>query len=113
MPKPDKKILIISIIILTAVLSAGFFVFKYSKEIKKSPQDSVLQENLEKEEQSEEEQPSIDTESLQIETEQQTGLFICADKCGDGVCQASDSECKNNMNCVCLETKEECPQDCK
>lgn len=122
MQKIDKKILIMLVVILIAVLSAGFFVFKYLKEIKTVPQDSALQESLEKEEKadedfellpSEEEQPSIDAGSLQIETEQQAGLFICVDKCGDNICQASDPECKNNMNCVCLETKEECPKDCK
>lgn len=40
-------------------------------------------------------------------------LTICADKCGDGVCQETDADCDNNLNCICQETSQECPQDCK
>jgi hypothetical protein len=44
------------------------------------------------------------------------GTFsVCSDKCGDGVCQKTDPNCgkNNNLNCTCLETPQECPQDCK
>jgi len=120
--KIDKKVLIILIVFLIVVLFAGFFVFKYLKEIKTTVQDSLGGTNTEESGQqdnnselspNEEEQSSIDTLSPQIEIESQPGLSICADKCGDGVCQASDPECKNSMNCVCPETKQDCPSDCK
>lgn len=42
------------------------------------------------------------------------GLLICADQCGDGICQEKDLSCKEgNLNCICPETKDDCPKDCK
>lgn len=39
---------------------------------------------------------------------------VCFNKCGDGICQAQDLACKpGDPNCICPETKTECPQDCK
>lgn len=42
-------------------------------------------------------------------------LTICSDRCGDGVCQAiADPKCSSDeFECICLETKPECPADCK
>ncbi len=42
-------------------------------------------------------------------------LMICSDRCGDGVCQAvADPKCPSgDFECVCLETKSDCPVDCK
>lgn len=52
--------------------------------------------------------------SLSVEANGSGGIFtICSDKCGDGICQKKDPECKDNMNCICPETKDDCPQDCK
>ncbi|TSC94499.1 MAG: hypothetical protein CEN87_468 [Parcubacteria group bacterium Licking1014_1] len=96
--KIDKKVLITLIIVLAVILLVSFFAYKYFKEIKITVEDSAGGANI---------------EAPEIEIEPQPGLFICADKCGDGLCQTSDPECKDNMNCVCPETKEECPEDCK
>ena len=42
------------------------------------------------------------------------GTFtVCLDKCGDGICQKPDPNCKNDLNCVCPETKTDCSEDCK
>lgn len=98
-----------------AVLFAGFFIFKYleaDEKIKTTVQDSFSGANAEEQEQFEEEQPSVNI-SPQIETEPQSGIFVCADKCGDNICQTSDPGCKNDLNCICLENQRECPQDCK
>ncbi len=90
----DKKFLIILVAVLVVILLLGIAAYRYLIADKANIQNSV---------------GGIGTE---IETQPQTGLFICADKCGDGVCQAPDPECKS-MNCVCLENQQECPQDCK
>lgn len=110
--KIDKKILIILSIILVVVLIAGFLVYKYSKDVEKTAQNNQEEVIIKTPEQGQE-QPPVNLGDIQIETQPQPGLTICADKCGDGVCQASDPECKNNMNCVCAETKADCPSDCK
>lgn len=118
-PKIDKKILIILIIVLIAFLVAGYFVFKYTKEIRTRTQDLSDGANTE-EEQSEKTEPSLDEENSaveieypRIEADPESGLFICVDQCGDKVCQTSDTECKDNINCICPETKEDCPSDCQ
>lgn len=48
--------------------------------------------------------------NLRGEEQKGGGLFICADECGDGICQTD--VCTDNFNCPCLETPEDCPQDC-
>lgn len=103
----NKKILIVFIIGLIAFTAAGFFVFKYSREVKTAVENSA---NTEEEESGLE---IIGSPQAEIETTQGVGLFVCVDKCGDGVCQLSDPECEDNLNCVCGETKEECPADCR
>lgn len=108
--KIDKKILIILSVILIVVLVAGFFVYKYLKDVEKIVQNNEEEVITETPEQGQE-QPPVDLGNVQIET--QPGLTICADKCGDGICQASDPECEDSMNCTCVETKADCPGDCK
>ena len=58
--------------------------------------------------------PAIELEpsGIQLEGENSGSLTVCADKCGDGVCQETDN-CNDNFNCTCLESKSACPQDCK
>lgn len=54
-------------------------------------------------------------EEIEKKTERQpkTGLFICLDKCGDGVCQTADLLCTDKLNCPCVESRDNCPSDCK
>ena len=41
-------------------------------------------------------------------------LIICSDTCGDGVCSNAVPVCKEgDFNCICAESHESCPVDCK
>ena len=60
--------------------------------------------------------PVLELENNGIEIQGGGGgsLTICGDKCGDGICQSTVSDCKEGSpNCVCIESKNDCPQDCK
>lgn len=106
-----KKILIISVIVIVVVLAAGFFVFKFLTQ-----PENLIQTEQPNNQNNTEEVPQVQLEVGGVQTEgenNQGGLIICSDKCGDGVCQKSDPECKDNMNCICPETPQDCPQDCK
>ncbi len=120
-----KKILIILIILLLVVLAAGFFIYKnlignsvvnYSEgsalktqgeQTQEIQQNSSLQNIV----------PQNQDSSVSIKAEGQNGggtLTVCLDKCGDGICQTVDKNCTgDSFSCVCKETKEECPKDCK
>jgi regulatory protein YycI of two-component signal transduction system YycFG len=112
--KIDKKILIIVGIIAIIILIAIFFAFKYSK---------LVGETVRNEEEStttgasnsDQIQPSISLEGIQIETDSglQSDFTICVQQCGDGICQPAGTICIDNLNCVCAETKMDCPNDCK
>ncbi|MBI3337528.1 MAG: hypothetical protein HY005_02810 [Candidatus Staskawiczbacteria bacterium] len=102
-PKIDKKVLIIIGVILVVVLIAGFFIYKYSKDLEKTIQNNESQAKIE-----------TPNENTQNQPEPRGFLTICSDKCGDGICQSDSAICKDNdINCVCAETKTDCPQDCK
>ena len=105
-------------VFITLAIASVFFVYKYTTETAmkaenindeakiKAPLDGILDKT---EESKLEGMPGVQTEGTDSER-----LIICADKCGDGVCQKTDPTCeKGNLNCVCAETKQDCPQDCK
>ncbi len=124
--KIDKKILIILVILLLVVLVAGFFIYKNligssatndsEGSALKTPgeQAQEIQQNLGSQNIVPENQ---DLPSVNIKAEGQNGggfLTVCLDKCGDGICQTADPNCKEgNSTCICAETKEECSKDCK
>lgn len=111
----NKKILIIIIIVLAVVLVAGFFVFKYLSQIKgRDTQNSLGGANIENKKE-EDKSNQLEVGGIKMETEgNKPGLIICADRCGDGVCQDKEPACKDNdLNCTCAENSQECPQDCK
>ncbi|MBI2054011.1 MAG: hypothetical protein HYT36_01635 [Candidatus Staskawiczbacteria bacterium] len=123
--KKDRKILMFSAAGLVIFAAAGFLIFDYSEQAKTTAENSS---NMEAEEQYDEDflprqdaveqaensgEQNANLPEIKIEAIQGTGLSICQDKCGDGVCQAEESECDKGMNCICKETKEECPADCK
>jgi len=116
--KIDKKVLIILGVILIAVLIAGYFIYQYSKDLETTEQNSD-QEGIEitgereVEQEPGQEEPIINLENLQIENELQSMLFVCVDKCGDSICQISDTECEDELNCICPENIENCPVDCQ
>ena len=111
----NKNNLIISAVLLAVVLVAGFFAYQYftgAKIENNNPSDGQNQHSAEV-------TPgdnSIIENPVQIEADTGGGgLTICMDKCGDNVCQKSDPDCdtKKSMNCICPETPQDCPQDCK
>jgi len=107
-PKIDKKVLVIVGVILIVVLIASFFIYQYSKDLEKTVQ-------LEKEE-IKIETPGVEitapNENQQNQDQQKGFLTVCADKCGDGICQPAGT-CNDKLDCVCVENTTECPQDCK
>ena len=110
--KIDKKILIILMIVLIVVLIATFFIYKYSKEVKVTTENTEEQIAAPGENPAEQEKPPV-IGSPEIEIQPKPGLTICADQCGDGVCKPADNTCGNSLNCACDEDKTSCPQDCK
>jgi len=127
--KIDKKVLIISIVALVIVLLAGLFVFRYLSQIKGTDMQNSLQgasvENSVEEKsnaggdnqgnQTEVPQVQIQADGIQSQGGNNGGgLTVCLDKCGDGTCQETDPNCTDkSINCICPETIQECPQDCK
>lgn len=123
----NKKNLIVILVILAIILLACFFGFKYFNNQEINVQSYVDQEATIQPEQNLEnspapEQPVTNNNPPQVQisppvvTEKKPvsgGLSVCVDECGNGVCQKTDPECKDNMNCICSETPQECPQDCK
>ena len=120
--KIDRKILITIGIILAIALIAGLFVYKYSRDVGKTeqsnkeesiietPGEQIITPGAALPEQGQK-QPPADLGNPQIEP--QPGLTVCADKCGDGICQPAGTICEDNLNCICAETKADCPSDCK
>ena len=106
--KIDKKVLIICVILIV-VLIAGFFVYKYSKDVKKTVQNNEGEIKIE----TPGKQIITPSENSKVEIQPRPGLIICADKCGDGICQPAVTICEDNLNCICAETKVDCPGDCK
>jgi hypothetical protein len=114
--KIDKKILIILIIALVIILMAGFFVYRHLNfnETKVENSTGGAQTEAPVPEQN---QVEIQPESIQAEGNGgEPMLSICVDKCGDGTCQKEDPGCGEpggNLNCICLESLQDCPQDCE
>ncbi len=116
--KIDKRILIVTIILLILVLAIVFVSYKYRVLVKnvtkvEVPADQKVNigtnNNIEQ-------KPEVQLQNNSVKAEGTTSkgtLTVCLDKCGDGICQKTDPNCKNgDLSCICLETKSECPQDC-
>ncbi|MDP3882481.1 MAG: hypothetical protein Q8Q48_00280 [Candidatus Staskawiczbacteria bacterium] len=117
--KMDKKILGILIIVLILAILAGVAVFKYLMvDLPETAQDANKVENIENTE-NQELPPPENTENnsnvpqVQVEGVGGGDFMICIDQCGDNVCQPAGTVCPDSLNCICAETPEECPQDCK
>jgi len=117
--KIDKKVLIFLIVILVALAIVGFFVFKYmvnGANVENSAGGlSVESQIIEEENNIQEETPAVQVEGVGVEVAEGDGdgLTICLEKCGDGVCQEAGTICPDKLNCICAETPQECPSDCK
>ena len=117
--KIDKKVLTVAIIFFVIVLAVGVLVYKNIKDGNSNVDNSLGGANTEAPANTDNGNPSVELQPMQTEVEA-TGengggtLTICLDECGNGKCQAKDTECEaNGTNCVCPETTAECPQDCK
>lgn len=115
-PTMNKKALF-GIIIFILLGGVGFLAYQYAAS-------NLAQENIPSQNTSENGQPSnsqapqenesADDFGAQVEyIGEPGGLTICSDKCGDGICQVESEKKCANLNCVCQEDKQECPQDCK
>jgi len=121
--KIDKKILIILIIALIAILASAFLIYKYIGSNKTgmentaegSAEEQINQENLSGDSNNDNLIPQIEIEAEGITNGSNNGgtLTVCVEKCGDGVCQETNEKCQNSLNCACPETPDKCPQDCK
>ena len=113
--KTDKKVLIILIVVLVVILLLGFAIYKYVAGSVDRVRNSVG--GVETEQKSNNTpQVQIQAGGVQVQGESGGGMLsVCLDKCGDGICQEADLSCgeSNNLNCICPETQQECPQDCK
>ena len=113
----SKKILIVGIVILVIIILVVAYFVAYSRPtVTPVENESPVKEEPVKEE------SIIKAGDVQVitgdvgsQTDENVGvLSICKDECGDGVCQSIDPNCGNSdLNCICLETVKECPQDCK
>jgi len=110
--KIDKKILIISVILLILILVFGFVSYKY---LFRDSYRAINEPSGQKIEQS---NPSLkfNPQNQGVELKEANnikGLTVCLDKCGDGICQKKDPNCEDeNLNCVCAEDYEDCLKDC-
>ena len=115
----NKKIITSSILVFLVVVSLiGFgsrFYYSRSPQVAPTPSQEAQQQSQTPA--PSQEQPTGDgvLANPQIELKGENhGLIICADKCGDGICQDKVVTCADgNLNCSCQESKEECPSDCK
>jgi hypothetical protein len=112
----DKKVWI-TLIIVAVLILAGFAVYKYSARPAENANTQNSAGGAETEVPPDNNQDIPEISDVQIQTEnggESGGLIVCVDKCGDNVCQKTDPSCQpNSMNCVCPETSQDCPQDCK
>ena len=110
--KIDRRILIAIGIVLIVALIAGFLVYRYSRDIGETAQNNGSEIIIE----TPGEQIITPSENAQTEPQPdlpvQPGLTVCADKCGDGICQPAGTICQDSLNCVCAETRADCPSDC-
>lgn len=120
--KTDKKIVIISLVALVLILGPVFIIYKYvflGKKDLNSNYNTTIQQRISQTPQENNplkiEAPQVKLQNPAIQTQKKGSLMICADKCGDGICQKAGQVCPegDNFNCACAETSSDCPQDCK
>lgn len=101
----NKKIILILIITFAVFFIAGVLIFQYINKIDSAENRSAdAVENLESNQSSMEKTEPVE--------KPKGSLSICMDKCGDGICQISNEDC-GEIDCICLETPQDCPKDCQ
>lgn len=115
----NKKLFILGIIVVVLIVFGGTLVYyKKTADEQKGEDFASLIDNEKNEESKENSEsqlpPQIEIQAVSGENASEGSLIICVDKCGDGVCQNEETVCEGgNLNCVCVETMINCPQDCK
>ncbi len=126
----SKKTLIYVIVIVVAILLGGLVLYKYAVikpfvDVKNTAGGAQTEQTPETilATPSASPQPKVNIQHIPTPTDTgetlgkngDNGFSVCANKCGDGICQKEDSGCDNanNLNCACPETPQECPQDCE
>lgn len=127
----NKKNLIAGLIIMALLLGTGFFVYQYFFKGRSrqngtdtgiatgssQPSNNSSRDNSGEVGNSNQSLPDIEINIGGIQSQSPNAggsLSICADACGDSICQKADTKCEgDNFNCVCPETSANCPQDCK
>ena len=96
----NKKTLIISIVVIVLLAAFCFSLYAY---INQPSDDQVQKDNTNV--------PLVEVKAEPGSNNSAGILTVCVDECGSGVCQNGESAC-NDLSCVCMESKKECPQDC-
>jgi len=114
----NKKLLAVLLIVVLIALIGGFSLYEYvfapSEELPNNINETPIETPVEQSNgNSVEDNLQIDSNNgIEVNGGNNGGLFICSDKCGDGICQAAQEKC-DSINCTCVENVSECPQDCK
>lgn len=111
----NKKILIAVLIIL--ILVGSFVLYKYTFYNGFGTKIPLKQEIMGEGNEQRPQENNVQNQGVEVIYDQgasgKGALTVCLDECGDGVCKKMDLNCKSgDLNCVCLETPKECPQDC-
>lgn len=108
--KIDKKLFIILIITLVCILLVGLAVYKYIRAGLQDAQNSAGGAQTENDLRG---NSGLGDSIPNVQIEGEGAMFsVCIDRCGDETCQPSDPDCKDNLNCICPETHQDCPEDC-
>ncbi len=111
--KIDKKVLVIAAVVLALVALAGIGIYRQFMQNQVDIQNFAGGASTQNPDQnSDDGQAQI--ELITTDQPNSGGLTICKDECGNGTCQIEDPDCPEepSMNCICSETKENCPADC-
>lgn len=111
--KINKKQLIIWGVVVVVLILGGIAFYQYSPSGNVNKQDNTDSiEELTKENNPSDNKIGVEAIVGESDGGVQGGIIVCAYKCGDGVCQ-SNVQCESgDMNCICVENVQECPEDC-
>ena len=116
--KINKKVLIISLVVLVlvVVVAGGLLAYKSIKINNPQIQEKKNTENKNAENKNADNKVVVPDVQVQVNTKDtskdQAFLTVCLDNCGDGICQKIDTTCEGSGNCICPETFKDCPKDC-
>src|SRR5437879_6390023 len=108
--KIDKRILIAAVSFLVLLLLLGIALYGYMLKLNasqtnapaskiQSPADKTVSQDSST---PQENKPNVELKNGGVEAQGTgvSGITICSDKCGDGVCQTTDLKCDNGkLNC--------------